>query len=311
MFRVFRSPESYQEADVLTLTFLGVGDAFAKRNHNSNALVEVWATGPESQDAPDDVLLIDFGITGPLALHGLSQRDEFDYLRGQDGRTNFAAVRRVFVSHLHGDHIGGLEELCGMCAFFSKDPQTGEPHKPVLHVPLAIADELWTHSLSAGLRPFHGTNTSLSSFFQVDALPEPANGVGDAAIVLAGRYEFCLVRTDHVRIAKPYDWPSYGLFLRDRESGESALYSGDSRMDPKRIVPLMENARVCFHDAMLMDLEGTVHATVFQLRGLSEDLRRKTHLYHFGDAFDDPQFQFVAKEFAGFARPQVRYRIFD
>lgn len=296
---------------MLTLTFLGVGDAFAKRNHNSNALVEVWTKGPDAQGAPDDVLLIDFGITGPLALHRLSQRDEFSYLRGEGGRTNFGAVRRVFVSHLHGDHIGGLEELCGMCAFFSKDAQTGDPHKPLLHVPETISGELWTNSLSAGLRPFHGANTSLASFFEPDPLPEPASGVGEAAFVLGGRYEFCLIRTDHVRIERAYDWPSYGLFLRDRDSGESAVYSGDSRMDRERIVPLMETSRVCFHDAMLTDVEGTVHATAFQLRELPEQLRSKTHLYHFGDVFDDPRFDFVAREFAGFAQPQVRYQVFE
>ena len=56
---------------MLTLTFLGVGSAFAKRNFQSNALIEAWSTGPSTQPQPDDTLLIDFGGTGPLALHSL------------------------------------------------------------------------------------------------------------------------------------------------------------------------------------------------------------------------------------------------
>ena len=56
---------------MLTFTFLGVGNAFAKRNYQSNILVEAWLKGSEAQDAPDDTLLIDFGTTGPLALHEL------------------------------------------------------------------------------------------------------------------------------------------------------------------------------------------------------------------------------------------------
>ena len=32
---------------MLTMTFLGVGSAFAKRNFQSNVLVEAWETGPD------------------------------------------------------------------------------------------------------------------------------------------------------------------------------------------------------------------------------------------------------------------------
>jgi hypothetical protein len=45
---------------MLTLTFLGVGSAFAKRNYNSNCLFEYWEKpGTRSRQTPDDTLLID------------------------------------------------------------------------------------------------------------------------------------------------------------------------------------------------------------------------------------------------------------
>ena len=64
---------------MLTLTFLGVGSAFAKRNLNSNALIEAWTKGPDHQDSPDDVLLVDLGALGPTALHELKR---FAHLSG-------------------------------------------------------------------------------------------------------------------------------------------------------------------------------------------------------------------------------------
>lgn len=65
---------------MLILTLLGVGSSFAKRNFNSNALIEAWSTGPSAQPEPDDTLLVDFGGTGPLALHSLKITPVFAYL---------------------------------------------------------------------------------------------------------------------------------------------------------------------------------------------------------------------------------------
>ena len=58
---------------MLTLTFLGVGAAFAKRNHNSNVLIEAWRKGPDHQAQPDDLLLVDLGAMGPRALDELKE----------------------------------------------------------------------------------------------------------------------------------------------------------------------------------------------------------------------------------------------
>ena len=80
---------------MLTLTFLGVGSAFAKRNDHSNVLIEAWSKGPEHQDAPDDVLLVDFGAMGPRSLLELGHRSGFQYLQ-RDGQIYYPSLRRIF-----------------------------------------------------------------------------------------------------------------------------------------------------------------------------------------------------------------------
>lgn len=62
---------------MLTLTYLGVGSTFAKRNFQSNALIEARSAGPDKLSQPDDTLQIDFCATGPLALRQLKDDPGF------------------------------------------------------------------------------------------------------------------------------------------------------------------------------------------------------------------------------------------
>ncbi|KGR78108.1 MBL fold metallo-hydrolase [Ureibacillus sinduriensis] len=66
---------------------LGVGGAFTKSNYHNNYIIEL----------DNKFLLIDAGTTLRNSLPAAS----FNYL----------AIDYVFISHLHYDHVGGLEEL--------------------------------------------------------------------------------------------------------------------------------------------------------------------------------------------------------
>jgi ribonuclease BN (tRNA processing enzyme) len=293
---------------VLTLTFLGVGAAFAKKNFNSNALIEAWSSGPDGQDAPDDTLLVDFGTTGPLALHHLRQKPGFSYL-DDHGRINYPAIKRIFVSHLHSDHIGGLEELAAMNIHIFSDPKRGACVKPTLYGSPEVLLALWDHSLRGGLGVLAGREARLEDYFNVVMMQSAGQAMPDR-FRMRDRYEFSIVPTDHVRVSEKRDWPSFGLVIRDRQSSDTVFYSGDTRFDPKGLGEIMESAKIIFHEVLLLDIEDAVHATLSELRTLPEPVRKKMTLFHYDDMWDDASYNHVDREFAGFAQPQQRYTLF-
>ncbi len=293
---------------VLTLTFLGVGAAFAKRNFHSNALIEAWSSRPDGQDRPDDTLLVDFGTTGPLALHHLRQKPGFSYLDDQ-GRINYPAIKRIFVSHLHSDHIGGLEELAAMNVHVFRDPKRGMGFRPMLYSSPEVLLNLWDHSLRGGLGVLAGREAQLEDYFEVVAMQPAGQGTPDRFCML-DRYESSIVPTDHVRIQQTRDWPSFGLLISDRQSDDTVFYTGDTRFDPAGLGEILQAAKMIFHEVLLIDYPESVHATISELRTLPEAIREKMILFHYDDMWDNGSYDFVPDEFGGFAEPQQRYTLF-
>lgn len=291
---------------MLTLTFLGVGSAFAKRNFQSNALIEAWSAGPDKQSQPDDTMLIDFGATGPLALHRLKDEPGFSYLDDR-GAIRYPAIRRVLITHLHGDHIAGLEELASVSRFAGSHAR---PVRPQLISSREILSNLWDQSLRGGLGTLPGRLAALEDYFSPCVLC--ASGQGDPdRVTMLDRYEVSLASTDHIRVHRKYDWPVFGVLLRNLSSGDTAFYSGDTRFDPEGLGELMARAGIIFHEVQLADQPDPVHALLSELRTLPAAIRKKTVLYHYDDNWDDPAFRFVADEFAGFATPRTRYVLFE
>jgi len=289
---------------VLTLTFLGVGSAFAKRNFQSNALIEAWTSGPHEQAAPDDALLIDFGATGPLALHALKSKPEFSYL-DDSGSIRYAAIRGVFLTHAHADHIGGLEEL----AWMSRRAR-GAKAGPELISTAEVLEKVWSQSLCGGLGVMPGRHTTIEDFFTPRPL-SPLDCNGNNSFSILGRYELHAIRTDHVQVQRKYDWPSLGVLFRDKQTSQSALFSGDTRFDSEGLGKYWQESQIIFHEVQLEAQENPVHTLVTDLQGLATDIKRKMWLYHFGDTWDRSDFAFVNREFAGFARPHHRYTLFS
>lgn len=292
---------------MLSLTFLGVGGAFAKRHFNANALLEHWNASPQEQSEPDDVLLIDFGVTGPLALYQLSRTKGFEYLSA-GGQVDYRKINHLLVTHQHADHIGGIEELALVRTFVLSRDATPPP-RPFIVSPSSILVDLWDTSLKGGLGPLPGRYATLADYFRIVSLKPSQAGVEPYRF--ADRYRIEFFPTDHIRIERKYDWPSYGLEIFDDESGRSVFFSGDTRFDSEAYGDRMARADLCFHDAQLGSELESVHALISELRTLADAVKSKTHLYHFSDDWDDPKYAFVCEEFAGFALPRRRYMLFE
>ena len=219
---------------------LGTGNAFAKTYYNNNGMLTVNGRR----------LLIDCGITAPLALHEM-------------GRT-FDEIDAVLLSHIHADHIGGLEEF----AFQMKFVYGGRKAK--LYIADTLAESLWESSLKGGL--YQDENPSLESYFDVHPIAEDVN-----VEVLPGLF-VKLVPTSHIPGKE-----SYSLIVNDH-----FFYSSDAVFDGTLLRSLVEEQQIklIFHDCQLQP-PGLVHATLAELLTLPPDIQRMTYLMHYGDNKND------------------------
>lgn len=226
---------------------IGVGGAFAKTLYQTNFLVR-----------PDegDPFLIDCGHTAPRALRELGIELE--------------AASTVILSHLHADHIGGLEEL-GFTGYFAWGK------KPILNVPEQLVDVLWENALKAGmgqrLKLAHGKfeNARLDTYFDV----RPFNTSDELNF---GSVTVTPFRTPHVP-----GRPSWGYRLTETKTGGSAMLTCDSRFKKANMEKYGRGADKIFHDCQLSTNGDTIHTLLSELTTLDEEWQKKIILVHYGD----------------------------
>ncbi|WP_217592443.1 MBL fold metallo-hydrolase [Cohnella sp. GbtcB17] len=220
----------------MDIRMLGCGSAFAKEFYNNNAIV--YAGGKK--------LLLDCGTTAHVAMRKLG--------------ISLPELDGVLITHIHADHVGGLEELAFQLKFQFKR-----------RIPLYIADTLtgilWEHSLRGGLEQ-EGL-LSLADYFDVRPIRE-----GVPYEVLPGLTAE-LLRTPHIPGKL-----SYSILF-----GSSFFYSSDMIFEPELLRRLVDERGVetIFHDCQL-ESPGVVHTCLPQLLTLPEDLQRRIYLMHYGDA---------------------------
>ena len=230
----------------MKLIFLGTGSAFTLDNYQSNILV----------DASEGRLLIDCGgdARRSLAEQGLTATD----------------ISEVYVSHLHADHIGGLEWL-GLTTYFSgskDDPSL----RPRLHIHHTLVDDLWL-SLHGGMGTIQGRVANLDTYF--DVRPIARNG----SFTFAGT----VYRT--VQVVHYYDGfeiaPTYGLLFE--KSGIGVFITTDTQVAPNQMDDFRDMADYIFQDCETARIVSTVHAHYDDLKQLDDDVKGRMWLYDYQD----------------------------
>ena len=228
---------------MMQLLFLGSGSAFTtdRNNYQSNVLII---------DDQQNKLLIDCGSDIRFSLHAV----------------NFCChhITDIYISHLHADHVGGLEYIAFSTKFNS------HPQKPRLYLSHDIAEELWENSLSAGLRSLKGRCATIDDYFIMNVINNSENDFYWQNI----RFE--LVKMKHIDNGL-YLMPCYGLFFE--LNGTKIFFTTDTQFYLPYLQPFYDKADLIFHDCELSPYPSRVHAHFNELKQLPLAIKNKMWLY--------------------------------
>lgn len=220
---------------------LGTGDAFSSAHFGSSAVI-LAPEGHVMIDAPDAVM---------RALALASARSGL--------RLGPGTIDDILVTHIHGDHVNGLEAF-GFWRWLEWR-RTGR-QLPRLHTTNQVADRLWQRLAPA---MDQGGTATLSDYFELRVLPKSSSAR------IAG------LEVRH-RMGR-HTVPSCGFLLSD---GRRTLgWSGDTTWDPGHVEWLSE-ADFVVHETS----PAPAHTPVEYLNALPPDLRAKMALIHMPDDFD-------------------------
>jgi ribonuclease BN (tRNA processing enzyme) len=219
----------------LNIQMLGTGSAFAKCYYNTCASIE----------AAGRTVLIDCGHTTPKSIHAIGK--------------SFADYDALIISHIHADHVGGMEEYAFKMKFIYN-------RKPQLFVPADLAEPLWENSLKGGL--LQPGMTTLEDYFEVNLLSP-----GQPAELFPG-FVVEPFLTKHIPGKLSYSFLINGTLF----------YSADMTFDAGLLHSLVERGcKMIFHDCQLRP-PGVVHATLDELLTLPEWMQERIWLIHYDDA---------------------------
>ena len=241
-----------------SLFFLGTGGAFSKKNFQNNVLVIKG----------NDHILIDCGLLCPFSFASFN--------------SSISDVQNLLITHAHGDHIGGLEEIA-LSGMYMKH------QKPNIIIEDCFKKSLWNNSLkgACGRRCEPGMNPKVTfdDYFtqikpkKIKGAPRPFFETNIGSINLK------LFRTKHI-FTKKDSWKSafysVGALIDSR-----IIFTSDSVYDPELLEWLCSSFDIeyIFHDCQF----GTnaVHASYDELKTLDPSIKAKMILCHYNDGKED------------------------
>jgi len=259
----------------MEIYFLGTGSAFCFQNYQSNLLIK----------KNDHLLLVDAG--GDLRF---SLRDAGFCIQEIDA---------IYISHLHNDHIGGLE-FAALFTYFNPDC-----HPLTLFIHENLVKILWENALKAGLSSVQEKSLTLSDYFKVKPIPSSKASFEWQNIC------FELIPTQHMFDGTQIVY-TYGLIIHDRTSDYKVFLTGDTQFIPDTLQDAYNRANLVIQDCETSKFKSSVHAHYLDNKTLHPKIKAKTYLWHYQDNvvqnFDKWQTRSLKDGFCGFITKGARLR---
>jgi ribonuclease BN (tRNA processing enzyme) len=227
-----------------SVTALGVGDTFSAR-HFPTALLLSASGFNLAIDCPDSYR---------RALAGARQL--------QPGVAELNDIDHVLITHVHGDHMNGLEGV----AFFKRFV---ERKRVSLVTCREVREVIWEQRLRAPMEKLYDGKTFLDLGFddyfshQELAWHEP---------ISVGPFRIRARRTLH-------HVPTSALLIE--ANGRTLGYSSDTAFDPE-LIAFLSRADAIIHETNY----GPAHTPLASLCTLPADLQQRTRVIHYPDEFD-------------------------
>jgi len=267
----------------MKIQFAGTGSAFTIPEPDENGKIDFnkcdWQSNAVVISESGKKLLIDCGGDARFSLAEIG-------IKAND-------IDAIYISHLHADHIGGMEWL----AFSTYFNPTAD--RPKLYCSHTLMEPLWD-ALAGGLASIQGRIMHLTGYFDCISIPE--NECFDWEGI-----KFIPVQTVHVMSGYTIKY-SYGLLIQEhstetttKEEGFDALGNGsinsyrsvevpvekpviffttDTQFCPNSIKDFYDKADVIFHDCETGFKSG-VHSHYDDLLTVKSENRKKKKLYHY------------------------------
>lgn len=264
----------------MELTFIGCGGAFAGPDqYQTNAVIK----------CDDKYMMIDCGSDARHALN--------------DQIINLSEIDAVYISHLHADHIGGIEWLA-FCTYFN--PSLG---RLTLYCNADVMNSLWFNSLRGGLDSIEGKVMDLTDYFE-------CRPIADNCQFKWRDIAFKPVQTVHVMAGRKIVH-SYGLLIESPprpgcNRNWVTFYTADTQFCPNQIRAFYERADIIFQDCETTPYKSGVHAHIDDLKTLPPEIKEKMWLMHYApfDKLTMDDMQKVARD-AGFVGFVVKGQTFE
>lgn len=229
----------------MQIEVIGVGDAFSEKYNSSSIVIK----------AGEFHLMIDCCERIRKALREAREKSGSGLQLDQ--------IDHVLLTHLHGDHVGGLEAYAFYKLFVDR-------RKPQLYAGSPVLAELWEGRLKAPMQQLYNPDFTelrhlkLEDYFELNPLePGGVSEIGPLAV------EIFPTRHHIPTFAARFEW-----------NGRKLGYSADTTFDPA-LLDFLAPADLIIHET-----GPGVHTPYEKLAALPPELRQKMRLIHYGDDFD-------------------------